>query len=1303
MRRLTVLASLGLFSFAGCLAMTPRGDLALASGAQPAAGAGDGEFEPPRPGFPQHPCLSPDGSLVVFSWAGDLWAVPAEGGLASRLTSHQAHEGRTAFSPDGRTLAFESDRDGPTNLYAMPIVRANGAVVGGPIGRVTVSDRSQTLGGFSADGRRLYYSARRDPTIYRHARMYAAPLEGGPAVPLTDAFGMWPRESPGGDRILFTRGYGNIWDRPKYRGPGTMDLWALEADGSFTQLTSMSANDGDGFALPDGSVVFVSSRDGQNNVWRLEAGADDGGEAEGPGLRQLTSFAPTDEQLTIAHGVRDFSVSHDGGAAVFAVWDTLYTLDLGDANAQPRPLEVIASVDSDRLDHERIGLDRRVEEAALSPDGRTMAVAARGELFTRATEEDHPTRRVTDTHARERQIVWSPDNQWLYFVTDESGNADIYRARVDVTRDDIRPQEAKDEEESGDEPEADDGEEGEAAVAGDPVSGEWRMEARSEAIPEGALAFTMELTLEGERITGEIGVPGIYDGPLSGSFDRDSGRASLTFEVQGEQVAVELTFEDGAARGTATAEGVVYELSGTRTAAPRPDEAGDGEQAEAPGEGESKEQKKKEEDAPDPGERWAEALTFTTEPLVATDEDEQDPVPSPDGRRLIYRRGLGDLVLLDLQTLEERTLLEGWNAPEVVWVGDNRHIVYAQVDLDFNSDIWLLDALDEEAEPINLTRHPDYDTSPRISRDGKVLVFLSDRAGDNWQHDVWRVYLDRELEGLTSYELASHFKDAAASAKKAKPVKPVRTARPGREAEGAEDAGEEENDAQELPEPLEFDADDAYLRVRRLTTHNGREGDLAIAPGGERVIYSSGSTLYSVDYNGQDRKTVHSGSVSNVTVNLAGDKVAFVSGGQAQTAPTGGGRTETWPISATNVVNIPQQQRQKFLEFSRIMATRFYHPTMKGLDWDALTGRYLQLAEATRTSDGFNRVGNLMLGELDASHLGIRGGDSYSGGSESVGHLGVEVEPAPGGYAVRRVVKGSPADQNASRIDVGEVILEIDGVALSPDPAAQPTLELRDAMRQTAGKETLVKLRTPQETERFVLITPIGFGALNNLAYEQEVLDRRELVERLSEGRIGYLHIRGMSEPSVRDFERDLYAAASGKDGLLIDVRDNGGGWTTDILLASLTAPAHAYTVPRGARAEDALPNAYPRDRRLIYGYQKPISVLINQHSFSNAEIFAHAIKTIGRGRLVGEQTFGGVISTGSARLIDGTSVRTPFRGWYLPDGTDMEHNGAAPDIHVPQSPADEAAGSDPQLEAAVRELLERVESDDDGIWQPGE
>jgi tricorn protease len=223
-----------------------------------------------------------------------------------------------------------------------------------------------------------------------------------------------------------------------------------------------------------------------------------------------------------------------------------------------------------------------------------------------------------------------------------------------------------------------------------------------------------------------------------------------------------------------------------------------------------------------------------------------------------------------------------------------------------------------------------------------------------------------------------------------------------------------------------------------------------------------------------------------------------------------------------------------------------------------------------------------------------------------------------------------------------------------------------------------------------LLITPVSSGAERQLRYDDWQLAKARKVDELSGGRLGYLHIRSMGGPDLVEYERDLYAAAAGKEGLLIDVRSNGGGWTTDLVLASLMYPRHAFTIPRGADPIEG--QGYPQDRLYIQRFNGPVNMLSNEKSFSNAEIISHAFKTLGRGTLVGQETHGSVISTGAFTLVDGTRVRQPFRGWYLLDGTDMENNGAVPDIIVEQTPEDEAAGLDRQLEAAVEDLLKRLD-----------
>jgi tricorn protease len=179
-----------------------------------------------------------------------------------------------------------------------------------------------------------------------------------------------------------------------------------------------------------------------------------------------------------------------------------------------------------------------------------------------------------------------------------------------------------------------------------------------------------------------------------------------------------------------------------------------------------------------------------------------------------------------------------------------------------------------------------------------------------------------------------------------------------------------------------------------------------------------------------------------------------------------------------------------------------------------------------------------------------------------------------------------------------------------------------------------------------------------------------------------------MDMPSFRKFEEELYDAGAGKEGLVIDVRENGGGSTADHLLTALTQPRHAVAVPRGGGP------GYPQDRTVYATWDKPIVVLCNQNSFSNAEIFSHAIKTLKRGKLVGVPTAGGVISTGGTAIMDVGFLRMPFRGWFVIDsGEDMERSGAVPDMVVWPAPGDAARGKDPQIEKAVEVLADEVKA----------
>ena len=292
---------------------------------------------------------------------------------------------------------------------------------------------------------------------------------------------------------------------------------------------------------------------------------------------------------------------------------------------------------------------------------------------------------------------------------------------------------------------------------------------------------------------------------------------------------------------------------------------------------------------------------------------------------------------------------------------------------------------------------------------------------------------------------------------------------------------------------------------------------------------------------------------------------------------------------------------------------------------------------------------------------------------------------------------------NGENIEKGEIVphdinhlhfgKEVETTILDLDPGKHTLiLQATNSNQESLGPDfaSTIEIEVLGEVEEKIIeIEPVSSYSIRSALYEEWVKKNREKTEEDSDGKLGYVHIQGMSQPSLERFEAELYSVGHGKEGLVIDVRDNGGGWTTDMLLQILMVERHAYTVPRGASEGNF---GYPQNRLSMYSWTKPIIVLCNQNSYSNAEIFSHAIKTLDRGKLVGVPTRGAVISTGSKGLIDGSSMRYPFRGWFVADGNKLgknqENGPAIPDIIIEITPEDEISGNDPQLDSAIKSLL---------------
>ncbi len=682
--------------------------------------------------------------------------------------------------------------------------------------------------------------------------------------------------------------------------------------------------------------------------------------------------------------------------------------------------------------------------------------------------------------------------------------------------------------------------------------------------------------------------------------------------------------------------------------------------------------------------------SFKLKLVKLTDDkgEEKRPVVSPDGKKLIYLKNNGTLVIADInlekEKLEnEKVLLDGWATPEgVCFSPDGNYIAYSIVDLTFNEDVYIL-PLKDGAKPVNVSMYPRGDRNPVWSPDGSKLAFLSQRNRSDY--DVWFVWLKKSDWQKTKkdWEEEKELEEIEKSDKKDKKT----------EKKDKKDRKKEEK------KPIQIDFEEIYNRAVQVTSLPGDEGGIGFSKDGKTIYYTTkvpgkkGRDLFSVKWDGTETKriTKDGTGIFGLTPDSKNSALYFLrKGGRIARLNLKSNKVENLPFSARITINYPAELNQMFEEAWRILNYTFYDPEFHGRDWNKLKKRYKPICLSATTKHDFRDYFNQMLGQLNASHMGLYGGGREKVQREAVGRIGIEVKPLKEGIEVTRIVPGSPADKEFSKLYVGDIILSVNGNSVNRNT------NLWKYFADTVDKRVLLEVKGKDGKTREVYIRPVS--SLRKELYKEYVKFNRKLVEKYSNGKLGYIHIQGMDMPSFENFERELEVAGKGKEGLVIDVRFNGGGWTTDYLMAILNVKQHAYTIPRGAakslKEHKKFRKYYPFAERLpFYPWTKPSIALCNSASYSNAEIFSHAYKTLGIGKLVGEPSFGAVISTDGETLIDGMFIRKPFRAWFvLKTDEDMEKVPAIPDFIVNNPPDWKAKGEDLQLKKACEVLLKEIE-----------
>ncbi len=666
--------------------------------------------------------------------------------------------------------------------------------------------------------------------------------------------------------------------------------------------------------------------------------------------------------------------------------------------------------------------------------------------------------------------------------------------------------------------------------------------------------------------------------------------------------------------------------------------------------------------------------------LTDTKEEEANPVISPDGKKISYLKGRGVLITADINAdgklTNEKELLNGWATPTgMAWSPDSKWLAYSLPDLDFNDEIYI-QAADNSGKPVNVSMHPRSDNSPAWSPDGSKLGFISNR--NNGDDDLWFVWLTK-----SDWEKTKQDWDESGDETPEKPAK-------------------KDKDSTKV-KPVKIDFDKIYERLSQVTALPGNESDIRISNDGKTFYfvtnrnsnqtYNADMDLYSINWDGTKMKALTSGGKKpyGVVLDKAGKNLFFMQPkGKLYQYDLKTNKEEGLPFSASLKIDYTKERKQIFEEAWRTLRDGFYDPNFHGQNWAELKKEYEDKTLKASTERDFRAMFNFMLGQLNASHMGLYGSDRSETQDEKTGQLGVEVEPKDDGVLIKRVVLNSPADKETSKLKAGETIISVDGEPVTLKDNFYSFLINKN------DKRVILEVKDEKSSTREVVIRPAA--SLRTELYDEWVEQHRKLTDKYSNGRLGYIHIQGMNWPSFERFERELTASGLGKEGLVIDVRFNGGGWTTDYLMTVLTYKQHAYTIPRGAasnldKQQKNFVNYYPFGERLPFAaWTKPSVAMCNSYSYSNAEIFSHAYKTLNIGKLVGEPTFGAVISTGGKRLLDGSFVRLPSRGWYV-KATEkgMENGPAVPDLIVYNKPNWKANGDDAQLKAAVDELLKQI------------